>query len=315
MFTRIQLSASEEFASGLNENERQVMPILELPDARIAYDVQPSPARGRGPGPSAHASGALVPGERLRRQGGGSGPPIVFLHGVGSNRQTWQAQLKEFSTTHTAVAIDARGYGGSWTKPDTVSMARFAADTAALIQTVGGGQAHVCGLSMGGIVALHLWRDHPQVVVSLVLADSWAWHPVAAAGQDARLAAIDANDMASLARMRMPAVYGPGAAPPLVQRGVETFASLDKSVYRAASAELWGVDMRSVAGSVTVPTLVLVGEHDTIAQPHLSRELAGLISGARLVVIPDAGHLPNEENPAAFNQAVRSFLDGVEGIE
>jgi len=266
------------------------MPILELPDARIAYDVEPSTARGGG-------------------QAGGSGRPIVFLHGVGSNRQTWRAQLEEFSATHTAVAIDARGYGGSWTRPDTVSMARFAADTASVIHAVGGGHAHVCGLSMGGIVGLHLWRDHPQVVLSLVLADTWAWHPVAAAGQDARLAAVDANDMPSLARMRMPAVYGPGAAPPLVQRGVETFASLDKSVYRAATAELWGVDMREVAGSVTVPTLVLVGEHDSIAPPHLSRELSGVIHGAQLVVIPDAGHLPNEENPAAFNQAVRTFLE------
>jgi 3-oxoadipate enol-lactonase len=254
------------------------MPILELADARIAYDAE------------------------------GSGPLIVFLHGVGSTRQTWRAQVKEFSATHTAVAIDARGYGGSSTTPDTVSMARFAADTAAVIQAVGRGHAHVCGLSMGGIVALHLWRDHPEVVLSLVLADTWAWHPVAAAGQDARLAAIDASDMASLARMRMPAVYGPGAAPLLVQQGVERFASLDKSVYRSASAELWGVDMRRVAGSVAVPTLVLVGEHDSIAPPHLSRELAGLIRGAQLVVIPDAGHLPNEENPARFNQAVRSFL-------
>jgi 3-oxoadipate enol-lactonase len=188
-------------------------------------------------------------------------------------------------------------------------MARFAADTSAVIQALGRGQAHVCGLSMGGIVALHLWRDHPEVVLSLVLADTWAWHPVAAVGQDARLAAIDANDMASLARMRMPAVYGPGAAPLLVQRGVETFASLDKSVYRAASDDLWGVDMRGVAGSVTVPTLVLVGEHDSIAPPDLSRELAGLIPGAQLVVIPDASHLPNEENPGAFNQAVRTFLE------
>jgi pimeloyl-ACP methyl ester carboxylesterase len=119
------------------------MPILELPDARIAYDAE------------------------------GSGPLIVFLHGVGSNRQTWRPQVTEFSATHTSVAIDARGYGGSSTRPNTISMARFAADTAAVIHAVGGGHAHVCGLSMGGIVALHLWRDHPEVVLSLVLADSW----------------------------------------------------------------------------------------------------------------------------------------------
>ena len=255
------------------------MPTLELADARIAYDAV------------------------------GSGPLIVFLHGVGSNRQTWRAQLEALSATHTAVAIDARGYGGSWTRPDTVSMASFATDATAVIQALGRRHAHVCGLSMGGIVALHLWRDHPEVVRSLVLADTWAWHPAAAAGQDARLAAIDAGDMASLARIRMPAVYGPGADPLLVERGVERFASLDKPVYRAATAELWGVDMRTVAGSVTVPTLVLVGEHDSIAPPHLSRELAGLIPGAQSIVIPDAGHLPNEENPGAFNHAVGAFLE------
>jgi 3-oxoadipate enol-lactonase len=73
--------------------------------------------------------------------------------------------------------------------------------------------------------------------------------------------------------------------------------------------------MRRVAGSVTVPTLVLVGEHDTIAPPHLSRELVGLIPGAQLVVIPHAGHLTNEENPTAFNEAVRTFLEGVERVE
>src|SRR5260370_30195618 len=130
---------------------------------------------------------------------------------------------------------------------------------------------------MGGRAGVHRWPDHPEAGLPLILADTWAWPPVAAAGHDARLAAIDANDMASLAQMRMPAVYGPGADPLLVQRGVETFASLDKSVYRVASAELWGVDMRRVAGSVTVPTLVLVGEHDSIAPPHLSPELAALI--------------------------------------
>jgi 3-oxoadipate enol-lactonase len=258
------------------------MPILELTDARIAYDAV------------------------------GSGPLIVFLHGVGSDRQTWHAQLEELSATHTAVAIDARGYGGSEARPGTVSMATFAEDTVAVIKAVGHRHAHICGLSMGGIVALHLWRGHPEIVRSLVLADTWAWHPTAAAGQDARLAAIDASDMASLARIRMPAAYSPNAAPLVVQRGVERFASVDKSVYRAATAELWGVDMRSVAVSVTVPALILVGEHDSIAPPHLSRELAELVPRAQFVVIPDAGHLPNEENPAAFNQAVGAFLENSE---
>src|SRR5690242_8260079 len=104
----VQLAMRPEFAGGVlavspgrRSMSVKVMPILELADARIAYDAV------------------------------GSGPLIVFLHGVGSDRRAWQSQLEELSATHTAVAIDARGYGGSWTRPETVSMARFAEDTVA----------------------------------------------------------------------------------------------------------------------------------------------------------------------------------------
>ncbi len=184
----------------------------------------------------------------------------------------------------------------------------FAADVAALIQRLGNGPAHVCGLSMGGIVALTLWRDRPDLVRSLILADTWANHPNAAAGQAERLAAIDAATMPDLARKRMPAIYGPGTDPDVVNRGVMAFARLDKAAYRAASADLWTQDLRHVARTVTVPALVLVGEHDTLTPPALAEELAGLIPGARLRVIPGSGHLSNEENPAAFNAALAEHL-------
>lgn len=238
----------------------------------------------------------------------GQGPLLLLLHGVGSTSHTWEGQLAHFATTHHVVAPDMRGYAASAASPESVSMRAFAADAAALIEHLGPGPAHVCGLSMGGIVAQTLWRDRPELVASLVLADTWANHPSAAAAQGERLSAIDASDMPALARERMPAVYGPGASVPLVELGVKVFASLDRATYRAASADLWTQDLRQVARSITVPTLVLVGEHDRITPPALAEDLAGLIPGARLCVIPGAGHLVNEENPAAFNQAVAEFL-------
>ena len=233
---------------------------------------------------------------------------VLFLHGVGSSGHTWSDQLAYFGRRYLAVAPDMRGYAGSRCLPQSVSMKQFAADMATLVERLEAGPAHICGLSMGGVVALNLWRDRPDLVRSLALADTWANHPTAAASHAQRLAGIDSSTMPHLARARMPAVYGPGAAPELVERGVRVFALLDRQVYRAASADLWPQDLRDVARSVTVPTLVVVGDHDTVTPPPLSEELAGLVPGARLVTIPNAGHLTNEENPAAFNAALDGHL-------
>ena len=250
-----------------------------------------------------------VPGARLYYEAAGAGPSLVFLHGVGSSAHTWDSQIRAFARRFRCLAPDMRGYARS-TVDDaaTISMTRFALDVAALIEAENGGAAHVCGLSMGGIVAQHLRRARPELVRSLVLADTWANHPKAAAGQTDRLRAIDEGSMPELAAARMPAVYGPDASPELVQRGIDVFASLDKAAYRAASADLWIQDVRDIAESITVPALVVVGEHDAITPPSLSQELAALIPAARLAVIPRAGHLTNEENPDEFNAVLKGFL-------
>jgi len=250
-----------------------------------------------------------VPGATIHYEQAGAGEPLVFLHGVGSSSHTWAGQLAHFAGRYLAVAPDMRGYARSTTDPATVSMARFAADVAELIDHLDAGPAHVCGLSMGGIVALTLWRDHPARVRSLALADPWANHPAAAANQRERLSAIDAASMRDLAGARMPAIYGPNASPALIEAGVSAFARLDKAPYRAASADLWTQDLRQVARTVTVPALVLVGEQDPLTPLPLSEELASLIPNARLVMLERAGHLSNEENPPAFNEALDSFLN------
>lgn len=255
-----------------------------------------------------HVPSVQLPDARIHYVEMGSLPLLVFLHGVGSSSHTWAAQLAFFGKTHHAVAPDMRGYARSAARPKTVSMRAFAADVAALIEQMAAGPAHICGLSMGGIVAQTLWRDRPDLVRSLILADTWANNPLAAATQSERLAEIDSSTMPDLARQRMPGIYGPAAPPELVETGVRVFASLDKACYRAASADLWTQDLRDVARTITVPTLVMVGERDPVTPPALAEELAGLIPDARLSVIPNAGHLVNEENAEAFNQAVAEFL-------
>jgi 3-oxoadipate enol-lactonase len=242
----------------------------------------------------------------------GSGSPLLFLHGVGSDRRTWAGQTRRFSAAHVALALDLRGHGGSTAAPASISIERFARDCAALIGHLGAGPAHVCGLSLGGIVALQLWAERPDLVRSLVLADSWAYHPEAAAGLAARLELIDATPLPELAKRRMQAVLGPNAEPGLVGRAVEALAGKDPAAYRRSNEVLWAADMRAVAARVRVPTLVIVGELDAITPPQLSRELVALVPGARLVVIPATGHLSNEESPELFDAALAAFLEEVE---
>jgi 3-oxoadipate enol-lactonase len=158
------------------------------------------------------------------------------------------------------------------------------------------------------VVALELWRARPDLVRSLVLADSWAHHPAAAAGLPARLAEIDATPLPDLAQRRMRAVLAPDADPQLLERSIAAMAAKDVACYRRSNEVLWGADLRETAATVTVPTLVIVGELDRITPPPLSEELAELVPGSRLVVIPGAGHLSNEENPAAFNEALGQHL-------
>lgn len=247
-------------------------------------------------------------GVRLVYDAAGSGVPLIFMHGVGSDRTTWRRQMDGFAARHLSVAVDLRGHGESIAGPETISLAAWAADIAALVEALGAGPAHLCGLSLGAIVALELWRQRRESVRSLVLADSWAYHPQAAAGLGARLAAIDSTPLPELAHERMPAVLGPGADPELLERAIGVMAAKDRACYRRSNEVLWGADMRSVASTVAVPTTVLVGELDRITPPALSEELAGLVPGSRLVVIPAAGHLSNEEDPTAFNAALAKHL-------
>ena len=253
------------------------MPTLKSADACLSYDVA------------------------------GSGDTLLFLHGVGSTRTTWAPQMAEFAGSYRVVALDCRGHGDSQSAPESISLEAFATDAAAVIEREGP-PAHLCGLSMGAVVALVLWRGRRELVRSLVLADAWAYHPQAAAGLTERLAAIDSASMPELARARMPAVLAPEADPGLVERAVATMANKDKAAYRRSNEVLWAADLRDLARTVTVPVLVIVGAVDRITPPPLSRELAALIPGARLEVLEGAGHLSNEEAPEAFNAVLRDFL-------
>lgn len=247
----------------------------------------------------------------VHEQGGGGGVPIVFLHGVGSDKSVWRPQVTHFGRSRRAVALDYPGYGES---DPLASGGRddFAAAMLAAMDTLGIDRAHVCGLSLGGVIAIAMHAAAPDRCASLVLADSFAVHPEGKAICQRSIDASRAMPMRELAEARVDMLLGSAATAGLRAEVVETMAAIDPEAYRIGAEAVWLADQRGHAAAIRVPTLVLCGAEDRITPPALSKELAALVHGAKLELLDAAGHLANAEQPMAFNAAVERFLTEVE---
>lgn len=239
--------------------------------------------------------------------GGGDETPIIFLHGVGSDKSVWLPQLGHFGPDRRAVAFDYPGYGESEfaigaTRDD------YAAAVFAAMDSLGIEQAHVCGLSLGGVVAIAMHALARERCSSLIIADSFAVHPDGQAIHDRSVAASGAMSMRELAESRTGLLLGSAATPALRAEVIDAMAMIDPESYRLGAAAVWLADQRDRAAAVDVPTLILVGEEDVVTPPALSEELQRLIPGSRLERIAAAGHLTNAEQPQAFNRAIERFL-------
>lgn len=238
---------------------------------------------------------------------GGSAVPIIFLHGVGSDKSVWRPQLDHFGQARRAIAFDYPGYGESAPQPGA-TRDDFAAAILAGMDTLGVHQAHICGLSLGGIIAMAMHAQKPARCASLILADSFAMHPDGEGIYQRSVEASATIGMRALAAQRVDVLLGSRASGQLRSDVVETMAAIDPAAYRIGAEAVWLADQRPSAAAISVPTLVLCGEEDRITPPALSDELARLIPDARFEILAGAGHLANAEQPAAFNRAVDQFL-------
>ena len=184
----------------------------------------------------------------------------------------------------------------------------------AALDSLGVERAHVCGLSLGGVVAIALHARSPERCQSLILADTFARHPDGAAIHQRSIDASRAMPMRDLAEARVDMLLGSAASPVLRAEVVETMAAIEPEAYRIGAQAVWLADQRDEARAIRVPTLVLCGAEDRITPPALSEQLAALIPGARLELVHAAGHLANAEQPAAFNAAIERFLAEVATI-
>jgi 3-oxoadipate enol-lactonase len=245
-------------------------------------------------------------------EAGSGGAPLIFLHGVGSDKSVWAPQLAHFGCSRRAVALDYPGYGESDFRAGA-TRDDYAAAILAAMDSLDIPSAHICGLSLGGAVAIAIHAIAPHRCASLILADSFAVYPDGRGIYERSVAA--SSDLRVLAEARADVLLAQPADPEIRSEVVETMARIDPAAYRIGAEAVWLADQRDRARAIRVPALVVCGAEDKVTPPALSLELADLIAGARYEQIEGAGHLSNLEQPRAFNRIVEKFIAEVEAEE
>lgn len=244
-------------------------------------------------------------------EAGEQGPLLLCLHGIGSSSAAFAPQLIELSAYVRVVAWDAPGYAKSTDPEGALDLDDYADAAAALIRERGV-SAHVLGVSWGGVIALRLAARHPELVDSLIVADSSAGSGTDPAKADAmRQRAVELAELGPrrFAERRGPRLVSPDAPPHLVRRVVDTMAaSVRLPGYAYAAESMAGADLRPEIPMIAAPALVLCGDQDRVTGAEASQAIAGALHKTAYVIVKDAGHLANQEQPEAFNAWVLSHL-------
>ncbi len=245
----------------------------------------------------------------------GRGLPLVLVHAFPQDRGMWQPQLAGLSDSARVIAPDLPGFGESSPAPFTIDSA--ADIVAEFITTLGIAKAVVAGLSMGGYIAMALARRQAQKLAGLILADTRADPDDATArgNRDKAIALTREKGVAALFETMLPKVLSDltRSTKPEVVAQVKSIAERQsvEGVTAALAALRDRPDANPALAEIKVPTLVIVGEFDAVTPPLAAANMSVQIPGSKLIHIPDAGHLSNVENPAAFTDAVRKFVKEV----
>ncbi|HUR91167.1 MAG TPA: alpha/beta fold hydrolase [Gemmatimonadaceae bacterium] len=242
--------------------------------------------------------------------------PVVLLHGFPHNRSLWAPQTSALLEHGRCIAPDLRGFGESG-REGPYSMEQFAEDVIELLASLGIDKAVIGGLSMGGYVALALWRAKPELVRALVLADT---RPGADSPETRRkrlelIAVAREGGASAVANAQINGMVGATTRaqnPALVDGLHQMLASAPvEGIIGALQAMMDRPDSTDLLPSINVPTLVIVGQEDALTPVKESREMHAAIPGSRLEILPGAGHVSNLEKPAAFNHVLTEFLSSL----
>lgn len=252
-------------------------------------------------------------------EGPRAGLPIILIHGFPFDRTMWKPQVLALKNNYRVIAYDVRGLGRSPLNDTPATMESFVDDLFGLLDHLGLPAVALCGLSMGGYIALRAAEREPQRVRALVLADTRSEADTEQARQNrlASISAIEKDGLIPFADDFVQKVFAPRTLvdnKPCVDSIRDTILYSDpKGVCAAAAAIMSRTDTTPALAKIVAPTLVLRGESDAITPLASCQALASAIPGAKFAQIPDAGHLSSLENSQVFNQHLLGFLRSVTG--
>ncbi len=252
-------------------------------------------------------------GARIYWDEEGNGPPILLIMGLGYPSVMWHRTRPALAAHYRTIALDNRGAGRSDVPPGPYSIEVMAADAAAVLDAAGAESAHVFGVSMGGMIAQEFMLQYPQRVLSLILGCTSPGGPNAVGAEP------EARDLL-MARRNVPPEEAMQASVPFIydpatpRQRIEEDLALRRQwfprpdAYMAQLQAILAWEAYSRLSQIHVPTLVIHGESDRLVPPRNAELIASRIRGAKLVLLPHAGHIFSTDQPEAAQQAVLDFL-------
>jgi 3-oxoadipate enol-lactonase len=242
-------------------------------------------------------------------------PVVLFLHGLGSSVRDWELQVPAFSQDYRVLLIDMRGHGRSGKPSQQYSMAGFASDTIAVMDSLKIQKVHIVGISMGGMIAFQMAVDCPERIASLCIVNSGP-AVILKTLQDriaiySRFVIVRLLGMRKMGEVLAPKLFVDADQGELRRVFAERWAENDPKAYLNALRAIVGWTVEERIGEIQIPTLPLVSEQDYTPISLKEAYMVKMRNQPRLQIIPNAHHAVSSERPEAFNEAVRAFLQEV----
>jgi 3-oxoadipate enol-lactonase len=239
-------------------------------------------------------------------------PWLVLSHSLACNVRMWDGQVAALNDRYRILAYDTRGHGQSAAPSGAYTLEQLADDLHQLLKALKIENAHYCGLSMGGMIGQTFALKYPGIFQTLILADTTSRYPAEAAGLWAeRIRIAETKGMEPLVQPTLERWFTE-AFRSTQQDEVKKIAGAIRSTpvpgYVGCSHAIPKINLTSRLKEIRCPILVICGDKDPGTPPAMAREIHENAPGSKLVMIPDAAHLSNIEQPAAFNRALEDFL-------
>lgn len=237
-------------------------------------------------------------------------PALVLLNSLGTDRRMWNPQLPWLGHELRLVRYDCRGHGASNVPEGPYTIEQLGHDLLALLDTLQIEQAHICGLSLGGMIAQWFAANYPERVDHVVFANTGA-RIGTLESWNTRIEAVRTGGMAAIRDTVLARFLSAGFRkqhPEVVQWVGEMLDSSNPVGYTAACAAVRDADLHDLLPQIHAPSLVIGGDLDESTPPSLVRELHAVLKGSELVIFDEVAHLSSIEQPEAFSKAVLTFL-------